>query len=240
MNNSAWEKDISDSEGDDGRNGAVKYYKRDFWSQENLKFTRPHFRLQRSAAIVNKLGRGKERDLLDVGCGPGALAKLLDSNIHYYGIDIAIQEPAPNLIEADLLQGPIKFDDKQFDIVVAQGLFEYLGKFQSEKFADISHLLRPDGRFVVTYQNFGHRNKQIYWPYSNVQPLSDFRASLARYFRIDRSFPVAHNWNHGSPQRRWLQVIEMPINLNIPVISPVLATEYFFICSPRAAQPASS
>ena len=112
MNNSAWEKDISASEGDDGRNGAVKYYKRDFWSQENLKFTRPHFRLQRSAAIVNKLGRGKERDLLDVGCGPGALAKLLDSNIHYYGIDIAIQEPAPNLIEADLLQGPIKFDDK--------------------------------------------------------------------------------------------------------------------------------
>lgn len=238
MNNSAWEKDISAPDGDDGDKGAVKYYKRDFWSQENLKFTRPHFRLQRSALIVNKLGRGKERDLLDVGCGPGTLGKLLESNIRYYGIDIAIQEPAPNLIEADLLQGPIKFGDKQFDIVVAQGLFEYLGKFQSVKFAEISHLLRPDGKFVVTYQNFGHRHRSIYWPYSNVQPLSEFRESLARDFRIDRSFPVAHNWNHGSPQRRWLQVIEMPVNLNIPVISPVLATEYFFICSPRAARRA--
>jgi SAM-dependent methyltransferase len=134
--------------------------------------------------------------------------KLLDNNIHYYGIDIAIHEPAPNLREADLLQGPIKFDDKQFDIVVAQGLFEYLGEFQSVKFAEVRELLRPDGRFVVTYINFGQRNKQIYWPYSNVQPLSEFRGSLARSFRIDRSFPVSHNWNHSSPQKRWLQVID--------------------------------
>ena len=236
MNNSAWEKDISASEGDDGRNGAVKYYKRDFWSQENLKFTRPHFRLQRSAAIVNKLGRGKERDLLDVGCGPGALAKLLDSNIHYYGIDIAIQEPAPNLIEADLLQGPIKFDDKQFDIVVAQGLFEYLGKFQSEKFADISHLLRPDGRFVVTYQNFGHRNKQIYWPYSNVQALNDFRQSLTQYFEIKRYFPTSHNWNRCEPNRKFIKAANMHINRDIPFISPVFAVAYFFICSKRSRE----
>jgi len=235
MNDSAWEKDIS---APDGNDGTVKYYKRDFWGQENLKFVRPHFRLQRSARIINELARGKELDLLDVGCGPATLMKLLDNNIHYYGIDIAIQEPAPNLLEADLLKGPIRFGDKQFDIVVAQGLFEYLGKFQSEKFAEIRNLLRPAGSFVVTYQNFGHRNKQIYWPYSNVQPLADFRGSLARYFRIDRSFPVAHNWNHSMPQKRWLQVIEMPVNLNIPVISPVLGTEYFFICSPLAAPQA--
>jgi SAM-dependent methyltransferase len=212
----------------------VKYYKKDFWSKENLKFSRPHFRLEKSARIVNRLARGQERDLLDVGCGPATLMKLLDNNLHYYGIDIAIQESAPNLIEADLLKSPIKFYDRQFDIVVAQGFFEYLGNFQSTKFAEIRQVLRPGGRFVVTYQNFGHRKKQIYWPYSNVQSILDFRESLGCYFQVERSFPVGHNWNHGAPQRRWLRAMQMPVNVNIPVLSPVLASEYFFICSPRA------
>ncbi len=229
---------MSDAPGDKdtpgSRNGSVKYYKRDFWGEENLKFVRPHFRLEKSARIINKVARGEECDLLDVGCGPGTLMGLLDDNIHYHGIDIAIHEPAPNMLEADLTKDPIRFGDKQFDIVVAQGLFEYLGEFQAAKFAEIRQLLRPDGRFIVTYVNFGHHKKQIYWPYSNVQPLAEFRESLARYFRIDRSFPVAHNWQHGSPQRRWLQAVQMPMSLNIPVVSPVLASEYFFICCPRA------
>jgi SAM-dependent methyltransferase len=215
---------------------AVKYYKRDFWSEENLKFTRPHFRLKKAARIINKMAQGKERDLLDVGCGPSALMSLLEKNIHYYGIDIAIHEPAPNLLEADFLEVPIKFGDKQFDIVLAQGVFEYVGEFQSRKFAEISELLRQDGVFIVSYTNFGHHRKQIYWPFSNVQPIRDFRENLERYFQIDRYFPVAHNWHHGAPQKNWLQAIQMPIDLNIPVISPVLASEYFFICSPRAAR----
>lgn len=235
MNDSA---DGSDTFAPDRSDGAVKYYKRDFWSEENLKFTRPHFRMRKCARMINKMARGRERDLLDIGCGPAALSKLLDSNIHYYGIDIAIHEPAPNLLEADLLAAPVKFGDKQFDIVVVQGVFEYVGDFQARKLAEISELLRPGGTFIVSYMNFGHRKKDIYWPYSNVQQIREFRASLARYFQVDRSFPVGHNWNHSAPQKKWLQAIQMPVDLNIPLISPVLASEYFFICSPRAAQAA--
>jgi SAM-dependent methyltransferase len=219
-------------------NGAVKYYKKDFWSEEGLKFTTPHFRMRKVARMVNKMARGQERDLLDVGCGPAALEKILDSNIHYYGIDIAIQEAAPNLLEADLTASPVKFGDRQFDIVVAQGVFEYVGEFQDRKFAEISELLRPGGIFITSFMNFGHHKKEIYFPYSNVQPIPEFRAGLARHFQVDRSFPVGHNWNHSVPQKKWLQAIQMNVNMNIPVISPVLAAEYFFICSPRAAQQA--
>lgn len=232
MNESADGRDVRPRDG----SGAVKYYKRDFWSEENLKFTRPHFRLEKSARVINKMAQGKERDLLDVGCGPATLMKLLDRNIHYYGIDIAIHEPAPYLLEADLLEAPIRFGDKQFDIVLAQGVFEYVGEFQSSKFAEINGLLRQGGTFIVSYTNFGHLRKRLYWPYSNVQTMSDFRESLGRHFRIDRCFPVAHNWHHGAPQKRWLQAIQMYVNPNIPVLSPAMASEYFFICSPRAAQ----
>ena len=206
-------------------------YEKDFWSKENLKYSRPHYRLEKSARIINRLARGKKFMLLDVGCGPAALMPLLRSNIQYYGIDIAIHDPAPNLIEADFLKTSIRFDDKRFNIVIAQGVFEYAGTFQAQKFAEISQLLNDGGIFIVSYVNFGHRDRQIYWPYSNVQALNEFRQSLTQYFEIKRYFPTSHNWHHTEPNRKFIKAANMHINMNVPFISPVLAVEYFFICS---------
>jgi SAM-dependent methyltransferase len=206
-------------------------YKKDFWSKENLKYSRPHYRLEKSARIVNRLARANKCTLLDVGCGPAALMPLLRSNIQYYGIDIAIQNPAPNLIEADVLNRPIRFNNKRFDIVIAQGFFEYAGTLQAQKFAEISDLLNDGGIFIVSYVNFDHRDRVIYWPYSNVQALGDFRESLAQQFKIKRSFPTSHNWHHSEPRRKIIRALNMYTNIKVPFISPVLGVEYFFICS---------
>ena len=43
--------------------------------------------------------------------------------------------------------------------------------------------------FIATYVNFDHRKRDMYWPYSNVQPFKDFRKSLAEHFKIRRFFP---------------------------------------------------
>jgi SAM-dependent methyltransferase len=208
-------------------------HKKDFWSKENLKYSRPHYRLEKSARIINRLAGGKKCTLLDVGCGPAALRPLLRSNIQYYGIDIAIHDPAPNLTEADFLETPIRFDDKRFDIVLAQGVFEYMGDFQTQKFTEIAALLNDGGIFIVSYVNFGHRDRDIYWPYSNVQTFNDFRQSLEQHFKIHRFFPTSHNWNHSEPGRKLVKAANMHINMNVPFISRVLAVEYFFICSSR-------
>ena len=208
-------------------------YKKDFWGAENLKYSRPHYRLEKSARIINGLAQGKECLLLDVGCGPAALMPLLRPNIQYYGIDIAIHDPGPNLIEADFLETPIRFDGKRFDIIIAQGVFEYVGNLQARKFAEIADLLNSSGVFIASYVNFAHRDKKIYWPYSNVQAFDDFRQDLKRYFKIQRFFPTSHNWHHGEPNRKPVKAVNMYINVNIPFISRILAVEYFFICSPR-------
>ena len=215
----------------DGTGGAL--YKKDFWSDENLKYSRPHYRMEKAARLINRLARGQERTLLDVGCGPATLMSLLQPNIKYYGIDIAIHDPAPNLIESDFLEQPIQFGGQRFDIIVAQGVFEYVGEFQSQKFSEIAETLNKGGIFVLSYVNFDHRNRDVYWPYSNVQPFKDFRRSLAEHFEIRRFFPTSYNWNHWEPSRRLVRSINMHINLNIPFIGPVLAVEYFFICSAR-------
>ena len=159
------------------------------------------------------------------------LMPLLRPNIQYYGIDIAIHNRAPNLLEADLANTPIRFGDKRFDIVIAQGFFEYMGTHQTQKFTEISRLLNDGGIFIVTYVNFGHRNKDVYWPYSNVQPLDEFRQSLARHFEVKRSFPTSFNWNHSEPNRKLIKVANRYVSsINFPFIGPLLAVEYFFIC----------
>lgn len=226
-----------DSAGSEGTSAtAIKYYKKDFWSKENLKYSRPHFRMEKCARIISKLAQGRERSLLDAGCGPATMMHLLPPNIHYHGIDISIPNPAPNLIESDILASPIAFGGKKFDIVLAQGVFEYMGEFQSQKFAEIAGLLNQNGTFVLSYVNFGHREKNIYWPYNNMQPFGDFREDLTRYFTIKRFFPTSHNWKHSEPNRRLVKVVNMHLNANIPVISPLLAVEYFLICSPRGSR----
>jgi cyclopropane fatty-acyl-phospholipid synthase-like methyltransferase len=213
-----------------GAGDAVKPYKRDFWDKENLKYGEPHLRAQKVARLINKIARGKECDLLDIGCGPAGLRVLLDENIRYHGIDIAIHDPAPNLIQADLVENPIEFNGKRFDIVVAQGAFEYFGEVQSQKFDEIKKLLADDGTFIVSYWNFGHRNARIYEAFSNIQPLNDFRESLASYFKISSSFPASHNWKHNMSDRRLLKAVNAHVNMNIPFVSPRLAVEYLFIC----------
>ena len=208
-------------------------YKKDFWSKENLQYGRPHYRLEKSARIVNRIARGRSCTLLDVGCGGAALRPLIRPNIEYYGIDIAIHDPAPNLIEADFLEAPIPFADKRFDIVIAQGVFEYVGDFQAWIFSEIARLLNDSGVFIGSYVNFDHHDRCIYSPYSNVQSFDEFQRGLAQHFQIRRFFPTSHNWSHSEPRRKLAQAANMHINANVPFISRALAVEYFFVCSPQ-------
>ena len=219
--------------GGPSRESAADTYKRDFWVKENRKHVPAHYRLQKSARIIDALAGQEECDLLDVGCGPATLMRLVRPNIHYYGIDIAIHDPSPNLLEADILKEPIRFADRRFNIVAALGLFEYVGGSQDQKFSEIARLLGDRGRFVLTYTNFGHRDKRIFEAFSNVQPFDDFRRSLARHFTIDRYFPTSYNWHGGQPTRPLLKAANMPVKANIPVVGPRLAVEYFLICSRR-------
>jgi SAM-dependent methyltransferase len=210
----------------------TRYHKRDFWGTENLKYTEPHFRMRKVAKELAKLAAGRELDLLDVGCGPASLATLLPGNLHYYGTDIAIQEPAANLLELDLVESAITFNGMKFDIVVAQGFFEYMGDVQSKKFAEIAELVKDDGKFVCTYQNFAHRKKNAYAPYSNMQQPEVFRQDLSRYFKIEQAFPTAYNWGHSHPNRGFIRAPQERINVNIPVIGRKLAIDYYYLCSP--------
>lgn len=208
-------------------------YAKDFWSDENLKYVEPHFRMLKLARIVTRLAEGRTPSLLDVGCGPATLRRLIPPTVDYHGVDIAIHEQDPNLIEADIVTSPITFGDQRFDIVVSQGFFEYVGEYESQKFDEIARLLAPGGTFIVSYVNFGHRKPAIYDRYSNVRPMSDFRRDLERNFTVRKCVPTAHNWSHTEPNRKLMRAANMRLNANVPVLTPRLAVQYIFVCSPR-------
>ncbi|HEU5478358.1 MAG TPA: hypothetical protein VFU90_00935, partial [Candidatus Tumulicola sp.] len=97
---------------------AVRYYAKDVWSDENLKYVEPHFRMLQCARVVTRLAEGRTPSLLDIGCGPATLRRLIPATVAYHGIDIAIHEQDPNLREADIVKSPITFRDQKFDIVI--------------------------------------------------------------------------------------------------------------------------
>jgi SAM-dependent methyltransferase len=212
------------------------YFKRDFWSKENLKYVEPHFRLEKSARLVNRIARGRKCEFLDVGCGPATLSHLLDKNIEYHGIDIAIHNPAPNLIQTDFMENPIAFQNKRFDIVLAQGVFEYSGALQSQKFGEIKDILNENGTFFLSYVNFDHLNIARYHVYNNMQPFNIFKQSLRQFFTISQIIPTSHHWHHREPTRRIMKALQMRTKANIPLFSRLFAIEYFVICFPLGSK----
>jgi SAM-dependent methyltransferase len=209
--------------------GTVK----EFWTDEHRHFVDPHFRLRKSARLINKMASDRPCTLLDVGCARAALHPLLRPTIDYFGIDIAIAQPAANLKEIDLLDNPIDFDGRRFDFVVAQGLFEYLEGVQEDKFHEIAKILSPTGHFIVTYENFDHRRPSIYRAYSNVQNPAAFQRSLEREFVVDRRVATSLNWTHSQPVRPLVRWVNMPLWPPLPMLTGKLAVEYFFVCSAR-------
>jgi SAM-dependent methyltransferase len=209
------------------------YYKREFWATENLKYSVPHFRLEKVARVLNNIAGTTKCSLLDVGCGPATLRSLLAQNVDYYGIDIAIQQPDSHLIEADFVESPIVIENKTFDFVVAQGVFEYIGAAQEQKLIEIRDILKQHGKFILTYVNFDHSHKSIYWPYNNIRSFANFYASITEVFEVERCFPTSHRRYHDEPQSRLMKALQSHINLNIPFISRHFAVEYLFVCSKR-------
>jgi SAM-dependent methyltransferase len=209
-------------------------YDREYWSQESLRFTQPHFRLLKTANIINDIARGRSLDLLDVGCGPATLSKLLQKNISYHGIDLFIHEPAPNLIQEDLLRNEIKFRDQVFDMICAFGFFEYMGNLQHKKLSEIDLILKPGGQFITSFNNFSHLHPLNTPAYSNMISIEDFLADLKSLFHVSSVYPTSYNWIATEPRREWLRRIQMPLRLNIPVLNNAFGVQFIFICSKRS------
>jgi SAM-dependent methyltransferase len=206
---------------------------RDYWIEENKLYIEPSFRLKKCARTIQAMAAGRPVTLLDVGCGPAALRPLLPPNVTYHGIDIAIHDNVPWLRERNIADETIAWDNQRFDFVCAMGFFEYMGHQQQRKFEEIREILKDDGRFMMSYINFNHMRHKVWPNYNNVKPVSEMKKGIEQVFTVDKVFPASHNWRPKQPGKRHLTGLQMHINFAIPVVTPMMAVEYFFLCSKK-------
>ncbi len=98
--------------------------------------------------------------ILDVGCGPGWLAKALtDAGHTVVGIDIAetegVADRMSRFVAADLSQGIPADVGSDFDLVLAADVIEHLAD-PARLLADMAACVRPQGRIIASVPNISH------------------------------------------------------------------------------------
>ncbi len=116
------------------------------------------------AKVVRLVGKG--RKVLELGCGPGHMSRVLKGKMHceVFGVEMDAEAAAHampycesvtvcNLDECDIEK---LFGGKKFDVIVMADVLEHL-KNPERTLAQCRGLLGPDGRIVVSIPNVTHK-----------------------------------------------------------------------------------
>jgi ubiquinone/menaquinone biosynthesis C-methylase UbiE len=119
-------------------------------------------RAERDAWILAAVGSASARRVLDLGCGDGHLARLLDDDAHrpasYLGVDLLEERLAEARTDAPVWASfevasadALPIDAGGIDVVVAMTLLSSVPdpSFRARIAAEIDRVLAPGGRFVV-------------------------------------------------------------------------------------------
>ena len=128
-------------------------------------------------AIIAKLIAPKS-NVLDLGCGDGALLDFLQKDKAVTGIGLEIDadniesciDKGVNVIEQNLDQGLANFKDDSFDTVLLAQTIQALSK--PEQLLD--DMLRIGRRGIVTFPNFGNWKARSYLATRGRMPVSKF------------------------------------------------------------------
>jgi len=92
----------------------------------------------------------QEGNLLDVGCGDGNFAKIINKNVEYYGIDI--KKNSNGVKECDITKDRFPFKNNFFDTVIMLEVLEHIPDY-TNCFLEIKRVLKKDGVFICSVPN---------------------------------------------------------------------------------------
>ena len=116
--------------------------------------------------VLDFIGDPSHKSILDIGCGPGVLAKyLVNYECEFVGLDISHRMIDECKQDQDLksfkfvAEDPLEYfeinPNEKFEIITCMGLFEYLtDKYRSKLMQKITEHLSDAGIFIATYPNY--------------------------------------------------------------------------------------
>ena len=145
-----------------------------YWESFDAKH--PDFDMDKNLLFHPDIEIKKDWILLDLGCGPGRLARLSYNLIkQYYGIDISSamieQAKTKNYKNAKFFVNDghtLKFKDNFFDVVVVATVFQHVGKWIIKSYVDeIYRTLKPRGFLIANfprisfYKDYGYTKEEL-------------------------------------------------------------------------------
>ena len=145
--------------------------------------------------IVSRVEPGEK--VLEAGCGPGFLAKLLaDKGAHVVGADVSpvgVERTARRGIEAhhvDLDTTKLPFADQSFETVICNSNLEHLFHLE-QNLAECIRVLRVGGKFIWMEPNTGHWRYRLWllcgrFPYISEAPTDPYHIRHLTAFEMLR------------------------------------------------------
>lgn len=123
-----------------------------------------YFFNRRLEIVLESLNKYDQATILDVGCGPGMMAKYsVEKGFEFYGIDISekmIEECINNFGQENSTHFSVgklqklEFPDAFFDVVLCMGALEYVPKDEiEESLAEMIRVLKPNGQIIMSLMN---------------------------------------------------------------------------------------
>ena len=111
---------------------------------------------ERADIVLSLFKKPFDKKVLDVGCGLGVcIKKLRELGCDVIGVDINDKGKelfGLNIIELNLNNGILPFNDKEFDTVICTDVIEHL--FYPHKILrEIKRVLKDDGTVIISYPN---------------------------------------------------------------------------------------
>ena len=109
--------------------------------------------------INEQIKDGKQRKILDLGCGTGAISACFDNNYIKHGLEIekSITEPTKKTFDKDKLHVGVlddnTFSDEFFDIVFSSQVIEHVPK-PINFIKNVCRILKTHGKLVIGTPNF--------------------------------------------------------------------------------------
>ena len=188
----------------------------------------------RLRGVVEAVGPVRGLRILDLGCGKGRFARMLQSQgASVAGIDLSaamLQEAAGiDRIRASARRLP--FGLAAFDAVIAIEVFEHLDRaLRRAALAEARRVLRPGGVIVIVDKNIGSLNAHRPWlPSFAVKQLDQYRGR----WMYPRGSRVRERWFWPGAQQREMRRFFTDVRI-IHLLSPVESAKRLFRYVPAA------